>query len=114
MKYYDIKEIKENIDNAVDIKAAVLGIKEDWAWTSEVIYEKGKYLIDLVDELTIAGIPGSSWGTPTLEIIYKNDTMEMIEVSTGENCKTPPTVFLGCLSKPIQDEVNKIELKNKR
>jgi len=67
MKMYDynkaIKRIKE-----VKPREASLGMLEDWCYTAEVIYEKGKFVFDLSKKPMIAGIRGSIWATPTLEM----------------------------------------------
>ena len=78
MKHYDFKKAKELIaKNITDLESASLGMHEDWGWTSETIWRDGKYTESFdkgADEIDfeIAGINGSSWATPTLELIFKN------------------------------------------
>lgn len=68
MRLYDYKKAKQFIEqNKENIKRVLLGMHEDWFWTSETIFENGEYLADLDDEnLKIGGIPGSTWATPVL------------------------------------------------
>jgi hypothetical protein len=54
----------------------------------------------------IAGLYGSSWATPCIEIKFKDGKEEMIDVSKGESEKERPFDFgLGCLSGPVQDNI---------
>lgn len=73
---YDYKKAKMLIEKEKkNIKEALLGMREDWFWTAEIVFEDDKYVIDLEQKnLTIAGIDGSFWATPVLEITYKDDT----------------------------------------
>lgn len=49
-------------------KNAALGISQDWEWTATTVYEDGKWVVDLTTKPAIAGIKGSIWGTPTLDM----------------------------------------------
>lgn len=66
-KFYSYSKIVEFISkykNDADI--VVVGIEEDWNWTAERVWDcqNGLRLKD-EDVVEIAGIGGSSWGTPT-------------------------------------------------
>ena len=80
MKYYDYKKAKKIVEEEKnEIQEAVLGMEEDWFWTAETIFENGEYKKDLDDQcLCLGGINGSSWATPTLEILYKDDRYKKI------------------------------------
>ena len=111
MKRYDFIKAKKFIDDAVNLKSASLGMCENWTTHSELIWKDGNYLRTLpdnIDELIIKyykkrklgkvlssaesngyesilikGIYGSAYDTPTLELVFKDDSKEMIEVSQG-------------------------------
>ncbi|MDG4509661.1 hypothetical protein ACTGW1_04375 [Streptococcus suis] len=76
---YDFKKAKTLIEaERENIERAFLGIREDWYWTADTVYEDGSFKIDLDTVEKIAGIPGSSWGTPYLEIEYKDGSSKMV------------------------------------
>jgi len=110
MKNYDYKAAKRYIQMHSDlIKEVSLGIEEDWYWTSEVVYEDLKFIVDLDKVgLEIGGISGSIWATPTMKIIFKDGTELFKDVFTGESNKQRPDWFsLGCMSQPVQDEIDR-------
>ena len=73
---YDFKKAKTLIEaERGNIERAFLGIREDWYWTADTVYEDGSFKKDLDTVEVIAGIPGSFWGTPYLKIEYKDDSM---------------------------------------
>ena len=77
MTYYDSAKIKEIIESRKpDVVSATCGMKEDWFWTAQEIFN-GEYLVDLSGETVgIAGINGSDWATPTMELEMGNgDTL---------------------------------------
>ena len=70
---YDFKKAKDLIEaERENIEKAILGMREDWFWTAKTVFDGGEYMVDLDTVEEIAGIDGSSWATPTLEIIYKD------------------------------------------
>ena len=76
MKYYDYKKAKSIIkeNKSKGLVEASLGIKEDWYWTGETIWIDGKYTNKLKEDTKIAGINGSSWATPIIELFYSDET----------------------------------------
>ncbi len=115
MKNYDFAKAKEIINSRKDeILTASLGMHEDWFWTAETIYEDGKYTRELNDGNEIAGINGSSWATPVLQIELKNGTEETHAChNCGESERKPvdnPMLNLGCLSGPCQNERSSIKV----
>lgn len=132
-----IEEHKENITSAS------LGMYEDWFWTANIIWENGVYTQELpTDEhlntkwteylekrkagmrmlskeaqqyeyLMVAGLCGSSWSTPTLQLVFKDGTDKMIPChqQTGEEDEiekiatiaTKQAELLGVMSGPLQD-----------
>ncbi|HEL1636645.1 hypothetical protein [Streptococcus suis] len=76
---YDFKKAKTLIEaERENIERASLGIREDWYWTADTVYEDGSFKIDLDTVEEISGISGSSWGTPYLEIEYKDGSSKMV------------------------------------
>lgn len=93
MKKYDFKKAKALIKKHKDtLKEAALGMHEDWFWTAETIWTNGKYTRKLPD--SIAGITGSNWATPTLELVFQDGTRKMVECSAGETKSTRPVGFM--------------------
>jgi hypothetical protein len=76
MKYYDYDKAKSIIEENKNkgLVEAILGMKEDWNWTSETIWDNGKYVMVLEEDTEIAGISGSTWATPVLELFYSDET----------------------------------------
>lgn len=129
-----------------DIVSASLGMHEDWFWTAETVYEGGEYkkmlpaneyanqkydeyigkrksgMSLLSDErlsysdIMVAGIYGSDWATPTLQLSFKDGTEKMIPcylVNGGEpefqervsEVASKQAMLLGPLSGPVQDNI---------
>lgn len=134
MKNYNFKKAKELIEQSKDcIKSASLGMHEDWFWTAETIWEDGKYTKELSDtpeelytnyikrrkegmsllsdesdnykSVLIAGIYGSSWATPTLELQFNDGERQMIPCYCGESDRTNPDFELGCISSEVQNNI---------
>ncbi|MDR0287232.1 MAG: hypothetical protein LBI03_05950 [Clostridiales bacterium] len=79
MKLYDTQIVKKVIKNeGKNIKSIYLGMKEDFAPTAAEVFRNGKTLISL-DEKTVdvAGINGSIWATPVMEIEYTDGRKEV-------------------------------------
>ena len=105
MAEYDFKRAKEFIEeNRGSIKSAWLGMNEDWFWTAETIYKDGEFTLDLCKEgLTIGGIDGSDWATPTLEIELMDGELKKKPCFKGRKGGIKPDWFsLGCLSELVQ------------
>lgn len=114
-KKYDFKKAKMLIEeNKNNVTIASLGMKEDWFYTAETIYENNKYEKDLDTIKQIGGIDGSCWATPVLHLQFNDDNEKFIDcyIDDGEKPdlerKKMVEMSLGCLSKPIQDKINDI------
>lgn len=109
MRKYDFKSIKRYIQMHSDVIDSVsLGMKEDWFWTAQTIYENERFTI-MIDEpgLKISGISGSSWATPIMEITFKDGTEIFKNAYTGEATEQKPEWFsLGCMSQPCQNAMD--------
>jgi len=73
-KNYDYKKAKAIIKQYLSDQGfgkliyASLGMKEDWHWTAETIWEDGKFTNKLSKNTKIAGIDKSYFATPMLEL----------------------------------------------
>ena len=105
MKNYDFDKVKRIIEKAENLKEASLGMHEDWSWTAETVFENGEFTQTLKEGTEIGGITGSTWATPTLQLIFDDEEEKMIEVSSGENSKSSPPSFLGPISQHVQDNI---------
>lgn len=118
MKYYNFEKAIELInENAENIKCAVLGFHEDWFWTAGDVWKDGDFTVDLSSEnVEIMGINSSYWATPTLQLIFKDDTDKMIPcyVLEGEErsfeeqvtlTATRQSEILGCMSSELQENI---------
>lgn len=85
MADYDYKNIKKYIQMHSDlIDCVYLGMAEDWSWTEDLIYEDGSFLLDLDEEPHIQGICGSGWATPSMEVHFKDGSVEFKDAYCGE------------------------------
>ena len=109
-KMYDFKSAKRYIQMHSDIIDEVsLGMKEDWWWTAETLYENSRFILNLDTVTQIAGISGSPWATPAMRIVFKDGTEVFKDCYIGESTEQKPEWFsLGCLSQPMQDRINSL------
>ena len=90
MKHYNTKFIREYIEQHKEqIESVDCFMREDYDWTCETVFEdcefcKGFNWKD--DYLRVAGITGSTWATPTMEVEFKDGRTEIIEcwIDDGE------------------------------
>ena len=80
MKNYSAKFIKEYIEKNKDLIDYVeCGMREDWSWTAETIFEDNEYTQELArDPISIAGISGSTWATPIMKVSFKDGRTEIV------------------------------------
>lgn len=135
MKKYNFKKAKELIEKYRDtLVSATLGMHEDWFWTAETIFENGEYKRELPDnadeiyenfikarkegmsllsedvapyreKILIAGIYGSYWATPTINLKFTDDSSKMIPCHDGGETTGESPIELGVLSGPVQDNI---------
>lgn len=81
MKYYSMEKIRDFVAKSEKpIKAVSVGMKEDWNWTVDEIYRKGKFTACVNDKrLEVAGIKGSTWATPVMRVEYVGGSYEIVE-----------------------------------
>lgn len=77
MKLYDFEKARRLVEeHKPRLESAALGMREDWFWTGMTVWEEGCYVLAGMEEGTteeIAGIPGSFWATPTLELKLRGE-----------------------------------------
>jgi hypothetical protein len=117
MAKYDFKKAKKIIEDKMgEISSASLGMHEDWFWTAEQVFIDGEFIIDLDGVTQIAGIGGSGWATPVLQMEYKDGSEEVVPCYKGDDKPSgkPDFDFLmhGVLSGPAQ--ANRPQLKEER
>lgn len=82
MKKYNAKLIRDFVEaNKIGIKTVHLGMKEDWKWTNQLLYDadNGGYQSDLGDgDVTVAGIRGSYWATPVMAVCFTDGKAEVL------------------------------------
>jgi len=112
MKFYDMNKVIRTIQMKSDIlDSASLGMGEDWFWTAETIYADGRFKVELRPGMLFGGIKGSSWATPTLQLLHKDGTEEYVDCYTDDgaayNRPVDMDVMNGPLSGPVQEKINK-------
>lgn len=97
MKYYNTAFIKSFItENKDRIETIEAGMKEDWDWTAKTLYEEGAFRKGFnwnKEHLEVAGIRGSKWATPVLQVCYKDGTKEIVCCYTDNNIATDPRII---------------------
>lgn len=90
MKKYNTKFIKDYIEKNRDkIDTVSCGMREDWGWTADTVYENGEFKKGLQwnsGSIEIMGISGSYWATPVMNVTFKNGQTKTVECwfSDGE------------------------------
>ena len=83
MKKYNTEFIKQYIeDNKENIMHVECGMREDWSWTADTVYSNGKYYSEYdweSESICVAGICGSTWATPIMEVNFKDGRTEIVE-----------------------------------
>lgn len=114
MKKYDYKKAYNYIEShKEEISKVWLGIHEDWFWTCETVWKNGKYEVDLLStNLKIAGIFGSTWATPVMQVEFKDGSEKTFYCFQGESDNDRPSWLIGGdLSGPVDDARASIELQ---
>ena len=83
MKHYNAKFIKEYIEDYNEqIDRVDCFMREDWSRTCDTVFKNGEFCKGFdwkSNYLEVAGITGSTWATPTMEVAFKDGRTEMIE-----------------------------------
>lgn len=82
MKKYNANFIKNYIEqHKEEIIRVHCGMREDWSWTAETIFENGELSSDYdwnKETISVAGISGSTWATPVMEVEFKEGRTEIV------------------------------------
>lgn len=112
MKKYDFEKVKSYIENHKNnIKSVYLGMYEDWSWTAETVFKEGKYTKEINENTTIAGILGSTWATPVMQVEFKDGTKKIISCYKGESDEIKSNEWLEYISAEIQKERDDLEIE---
>ena len=90
MKHYSTKFIKKYIDeHKRKILSVYCGMREDWSWTAAKVFENGELSCDYdwgSENISVAGITGSTWATPVMEVEFNDGRTEIVEcwIDDGE------------------------------
>lgn len=91
MKKYDTSFIKQYIEeHKSEIESVDCGMREDWSWTAETVFENGEYSSDYdwnKENISVAGISGSTWATPIMEISFKDGRTEIVNCYINDGKK---------------------------
>ena len=91
MKHYNTKFIRKYIkDHKDQIILVKCGMREDWLWSKNTVFENGKFRKGFNwrrKYLEVAGIAGSTWATPVMEVWFSDNVKQVIEcwVDDGED-----------------------------
>lgn len=78
MKTYDYEKAARLIAEH-NPHRALLGMREDWDWTSVTVWENGRWEVDLSSAPKIAGIAASAWATPQLLMEFSDGSERAFE-----------------------------------
>lgn len=82
MKKYNTNFIKSYIEERKkEIKTVYCGMREDWGWTAETVFENGELSSDYdwsKEHISVAGISGSTWATPVMEVVFNDGRTEIV------------------------------------
>lgn len=90
MKHYNTSFIKSYIEERKEqIESVNCGMREDWGWTADTVFENGEFVSKFDWQgkwLEVAGIDGSAWATPIMEVDFKDGRTEIVEcwIDDGE------------------------------
>lgn len=98
MKYYSYDIIKDFYDSHRDeINALYLGMAEDWTLTcSEFDSGSNHQIINAGQYLYVRGIPGSTWATPVMKVVYKNGLEEILPCYFNDGEKVSEEEIASC------------------
>lgn len=83
MKYYSTKIIKEFLEKNHGVESITLGMAKDWSWTASTFDINADGSVDGLDlsndKISVAGISGSAWATPTMRYTLMDGTTGSID-----------------------------------
>lgn len=82
-KKYNTSFIKNYIEeHKEEIETVSCGMREDWSWTAETVFWDGEFSSEYdweKENISVAGISGSPWATPVMEVEFKDGRTEIVE-----------------------------------
>lgn len=118
MAQYNFNLAKQIINSSAKLLRAELGMQEDWFWTADDVWNKNEGFSQSFNEGIIAGISGSYWATPTLRLVFEDGSEKWFECYEGmlgdalERIENEMNWASGCLSEPVQEYINKQNIKS--
>lgn len=111
MKQYDFElaqRIIEKFTSITIVDEVSMGMQEDWFWTAETVWKDGEYQQNLSEITKLAGIDGSDWATPVIQIDTEDGETHVFNCYKGESdmnvLEAIEKMFFvsgGCLSGPV-------------
>ena len=93
MKKYNTEFIKKYItEHKSEIERVKCGMREDWSWTSETVWEDGEFCKGFdwsKKHISIGGISGSTWATPVMWIELKDGSDKIIPCFEDDGEEVP-------------------------
>lgn len=111
MKKYNWNKVEMYIDKYKDqgLKSADLGMREDWWWTAEEVWNSEDGFLDNFKG-EIGGIIGSTWATPSIMLHFEEEEKMFPCHDDGESIPKPAGVGpMGVLSVPAQERLPQLE-----
>lgn len=97
MKKYDTAFIKKYIEEHRDkIVSVCCGMKEDWFYTAETVFADGEFDSSYnwnSKSINVAGISGSTWATPIMEVSFKDGRTEIVDCFFCDGNVAPPQLI---------------------
>lgn len=92
MKNYNTNFIKKYIkEHKAEIETVTCGMREDWGWTAETVFENREFSSNYdwrKEHISVAGISGSTWATPVMEVEFKDGRTEIVECYEDDGERT--------------------------
>lgn len=92
MKKYNTEFIKKYIgEHKYEIESVRCGMREDWFWTAETVYEIGDFCKGFdwnKKHISVAGITGSTWATPVMHVEFKDGLYRVMKMMENPNQKS--------------------------
>lgn len=88
MAKYNFTLARQIINSCQDLEEAMMGIHEDWFWIGETVWTMWEGYSESFEQGLLNGINGSDWGTPVLELVFKDGTTKTYKCYAGSEADT--------------------------
>lgn len=118
MAEYNFTLARQIINSCQDLGQALMGIHEDWFWTGQTVWTMWEGYSESFESGVISGLTGSHWGTPVLELHFKDGTTKTYKCYIGSEADTLKKIenemfwVNGPLSGPVQRNRDDKDLLN--